>query len=193
MEAPAAELSWSLPTLRPGSADKRVTRNCQVYGRHAVLWSEDGGMGVDALEFRPRPAGMKAEDVCGDGYVGLRLRPKSEKATDYAASYGPVGAFGRFLVSVGDDEFGLVAWFALLDMDTGTVAFRFNYQAARGVTFEQGKDAPVLTYWSLLWDFDCIPRRGDSACWKAIRVRHGIPPRCRNRTARRPSLASRRC
>ncbi len=145
-------------------------------------------MGVDDLEFRIRPERMKPTDVCADTFRGRSSRPTGEASQDE-----PKGVFGRVLFAWWVDTFGGLRAFALFDLETGHTVYEDAYAEDRGITFEQGSDGPVLTYWSQLRDFDCIPQGGETTCWNRIREKNGIPatvpqPGCEQAMAPDPSV-----
>ncbi len=170
LEVPQAVLSWKLGHQKIGSPGETATRTCLVFARYAVLSSDEGEMGVNELEFRIRPEDMKPIDVCADAFHGRSSRPSGEASHDE-----PKGVFGRVLFSSWVDSFGDLTGFALFDLETGRTLYEDAYVEDRGITFEPGGDLPVLTYWSQLRGFDCIPRGGETACWNRIREKNGIP------------------
>lgn len=188
LELPGAVISWKLGHNKIGHPIETATRTCLVFARYAVLSSDEGEMGVDDLEFRVRPEGMKPVDVCADTFRGRSSRPTGEASQDE-----PKGVFGRVLFSTWVDSFGGLTGFALFELETGHTVYQDAYMADRGITFERGRDRPVLTYWSRLTDFDCIPRVGETACWNRIREKHGIPaavpqPDCERAMTQDPSM-----
>jgi hypothetical protein len=188
LEWPGSAITWKLGHEMGGQPGKPATRTCLVFARYAVLSSDEGGMGVEDLELRVRPAGMAPAEVCVDGFRGRSVHPTGEAASDY-----PLGVFGRQLFVIYGDRFGVLAAGALLDLESGKTVFQDEYEDERGITFERGREGPVLTYWSPLKDLDCIPRRGEAACWSRVRERNGIPatvpqPDCEAAIAKEPTM-----
>jgi len=164
-------LERRLPHPKRGIPAEPATRTCLAYAGHAVLWSDEGEMGASDLEIRKRPKGMTAEAACAERFPGKVIRPQEgDEAME------PAGIFDRWLFEVSADDFGILATFALVDLDTGARSYEDDYQPGRELRFERTAEGPLLTYWSSLGRFDCIPRRGESACWQRIRERHAIPP-----------------
>lgn len=181
-------LTWKLPHAKAGQPSETATRTCRVFAGYAVLSSYEGEMGVDDLEFRVRPAGMKPGEVCADAFRGGLVRPTGE-----ASTCEPEGVHGRVLFSKWVDSFGLLTHFVLLDLTTGKAIYEDAYEEDRGIVFEGDGERPVLTYWSQLKTFDCIPRRGEPGCWNRIREKNGIPagvpqPDCERALAKDPSM-----
>lgn len=178
----------TLPHGKRGIPGERATRTCHAYAGHAVLWSDEGEMGASELELRRRPKGMPAEAACAARFQGRTVRPQ-----EGADAMAPAGVFDRWLFEVSADEFGILASFALLDLDTGDRAYQDDYAPGRGLQLERSAEGPVLTYWSSLGRFDCLPRRGEAECWRRIREQHGIPaevpqPDCEAAVQAEPSM-----
>jgi hypothetical protein len=128
---------------------------------------------------------MRPEDVCGDGFQGRSVRP-AEDGT-------PAGVFDHYLVTVFPDGFGVLGSFTIFDLDTGAKVFGDEYAFGQELDFASGPGGPTLTYWAVLRELDCIPRRGDASCWKRVRERQGIPPTvqqpdCERVVAKDPSV-----
>lgn len=188
VEFPEAVLNSRLKHKKIGRPSENATQTCLIFARYAVLFADEGQMGVDDLEVRLRPEGMKELDACAVPFGGRSSRPTGE-----AARYEPKGIFGRVLFATWVDSFGEMTGFALFDLETGRTVYEDGYVEDRGITFENGSHRPVLTYWSQLTEFDCIPRRGESACWNRIREKNAIPatvpqPDCEEAVAGDPSI-----
>lgn len=184
LEAPEAQLEWEAPPDK--GLPPQSTRRCQVFKAYAVLGTSGAFMGTADLEFRSRPKGVTPAAACGAAFSGRSVRPRLKE------TLGVMGVFGRYLVGVFPDGFGLLGSFSLIDLETGATVFSDEYEYARGVVFEQTAQGPALTYWSRLGGFDCIPRQGESACWDRIRGKRHIPatvpqPDCETAVADRPS------
>jgi hypothetical protein len=186
LEAQKAQIEWKAsPDQSP--IPEESTRRCQVFGAYALLGTHGNFMGTEDLEFRSRPKGMTAAAVCGAGFKGHSVRPRLDDAIE------PMGVFGHNMVGVYPDGFGIFGDFSLVDLETGVRVYRDQYEYTRAVVFEHTAKGPLLTYWSRLDGFDCIPRRGESACWNRIREKHHIPatvpqPDCEKAVAERPSI-----
>ena len=190
LEPPERHLERRLPHPKRGVPAERATRSCLAYAGHAILWSDEGEMGASDLEIRKRPKGMTAEAACAERFGGKAIRPQEGDE-----AMGPAGVFDRWLLEVSADDFGILATFALVDLDSGARSYEDDYQPARELWLERTAQGPVLTYWSSLGRFDCIPRRGEPECWQRIRERHGIPPEvpqpdCEAAIAAQPEMLS---
>ncbi len=188
LEPSTRRLEWKLPHAKRGIPAERATRTCLVFRDHAVLWSDEGEMGASDLELRRRPKGMPAEAVCGAKFRGHAVRPR---ASDDALS--PQGVLGRYLFAGSADDFGILAGFAVLDLETGATVYDDTYAPGLELQVERGDGAPTLTYWASLGSFHCVPRRGEDACWRRIREAHGIPaeipqPDCEEAIAAQPAI-----
>ena len=188
LEPPERRLERTLPHMKRGIPGERASRTCLAYARYAVLFSDEGEMGASDLEIRRRPEGMAASDACAERFRGKVVRPQEGEE-----AMGPAGLFDRWLLEVSADDFGMLATFALVDLDTGDRAYQDDYQAGRGLELERTASGPVLTYWSSLGRFDCLPRRGEADCWRRIRERHAVPaevppPDCEAAIAAQPEM-----
>jgi hypothetical protein len=188
LEASTRRLEWKLPHAKRGIPSERATRTCLVFTGHAVLWSDEGEMGASDLELRRRPKGMPAETVCGARFHGRAVRPRASEDP-----LSPEGVFGRYLFARSADDFGILAGFALLDLETGATVYDDTYAPGLELVLEGAGGAPALTYWASLGRFRCIPRRGEEACWRGIRETHGIPaevpqPDCEDAIAAQPAM-----
>jgi len=159
-----------------------------VFKSYAVLGTHSTDMGTADIEFRTRPKGMTAAAACSAEFHHPTVRPSLG-----ADALEVMGIFGRYAVGVYPDGFGLLGGFTLFDMEGGAKVYSDVFEYARGIVFERTAEGPVLTYWSRLESFDCIPRRGESDCWKRIREKNHIPasvsqPDCEKAVAEQPSI-----
>lgn len=188
LEPQEAQLEWKVPPA-PGLPENAI-RRCRAFTSYAVLGTYSTDMGTADIEFRTRPKGMTPAAVCGAGFHGHSVRP-----TPAPDALDVMGIFGRYAVGVFPDGFGILGSFSLLDLESGAKVYSDVYEYARRLVFERSAEGPVLTYWSRLASLDCIPRRGESACWKRIRETHHIPatvsqPDCEKAVAERPSIVA---
>jgi hypothetical protein len=193
LDTPAATYAFDLGNTMDVDPPAKVVRKCAAYASHAVLWTENPALvGDQDVAVRTRPAGWPPERTCVAAAEEAHERSLSNRDT-----YSPVGIVGRYLFAVEDDPHGALTRFQVVDMDTGRHLIDDTLHHEKGFDVVRDRAGVTVSWWSSVGQLLCLPRRGESACWRRVLMARKVPaavtipqPDCEAIAKRRPSYAA---
>jgi hypothetical protein len=173
LEIPEAAIAWRTGTSPNTTPSFPVLRNCLVYRSYAVLWTDDGSFGgVSAIEVRARATAAKPSEACADAFAGQRLLAGDP---DPITGGAPMGVLGHWLVLDGLTCHEAKCGFGLVDLKTGKKALNAAFHSGRELRFSLSSGGVIASYWATIEELPCVPRRGETICWRQILEQVGVP------------------